>query len=139
MDHPAAIRTPNRPDHSNFDPQLGQRTRGDCRASTNLLVIPACERFFPEFRKGVEFAENMIYEKLANHDYFRFLQRRHRGSGSLMKGSILCATGGPIIGQVIASRSQRTMKLTILSVAYPLTEVGPDAVGGSEQILTVQD
>ena len=31
------------------------------------------------------------------------------------------------------------MALTILSVAYPLTQVGPDAVGGSEQILTVLD
>jgi glycosyltransferase involved in cell wall biosynthesis len=31
------------------------------------------------------------------------------------------------------------MKLTILSVAYPLTEVGMDAVGGSEQVLTILD
>jgi glycosyltransferase involved in cell wall biosynthesis len=31
------------------------------------------------------------------------------------------------------------MKWTILSVAYPLTEVGIDAVGGSEQILTMLD
>jgi glycosyltransferase involved in cell wall biosynthesis len=31
------------------------------------------------------------------------------------------------------------MSLTILSVAYPLTPVGPDAVGGSEQILTQLD
>ena len=31
------------------------------------------------------------------------------------------------------------MTQTILSVAYPLTEVGPDAVGGSEQILTLLD
>ena len=31
------------------------------------------------------------------------------------------------------------MSRTILSVAYPLTEVGPDAVGGSEQILTLLD
>jgi glycosyltransferase involved in cell wall biosynthesis len=31
------------------------------------------------------------------------------------------------------------MKLTILSVAYPLTEVGIDAAGGSEQILTMLD
>lgn len=31
------------------------------------------------------------------------------------------------------------MKLTILSVAYPLTPVGLDAVGGSEQILTLID
>jgi glycosyltransferase involved in cell wall biosynthesis len=31
------------------------------------------------------------------------------------------------------------MKRTVLSVAYPLTEVGPDAVGGSEQILTILD
>jgi len=31
------------------------------------------------------------------------------------------------------------MKLTVLSVAYPLTPVGPDAVGGSEQILTLLD
>jgi len=31
------------------------------------------------------------------------------------------------------------MKRTILSVAYPLTEVGPNAVGGSEQILTILD
>lgn len=31
------------------------------------------------------------------------------------------------------------MKLTVLSVAYPLTPVGPDAVGGSEQILTLMD
>lgn len=29
--------------------------------------------------------------------------------------------------------------LTVLSVAYPLTPVGPDAVGGSEQILTLMD
>ena len=28
------------------------------------------------------------------------------------------------------------MTLTILSVAYPLASVGPDAVGGAEQILT---
>lgn len=32
-----------------------------------------------------------------------------------------------------------TKKRTILSVAYPLTEVGPDSVGGSEQILTMLD
>src|ERR1043166_9703795 len=31
------------------------------------------------------------------------------------------------------------MKLTILSVAYPLTEVGDDAAGGSEQILAMLD
>jgi glycosyltransferase involved in cell wall biosynthesis len=31
------------------------------------------------------------------------------------------------------------MKLTVLSVAYPLTPVGRDAVGGSEQILTLLD
>ena len=31
------------------------------------------------------------------------------------------------------------MKRTILSVAYPLTKVGRDAVGGSEQILTALD
>jgi glycosyltransferase involved in cell wall biosynthesis len=31
------------------------------------------------------------------------------------------------------------MSLTILSVAYPLTPVGPNAVGGSEQILTLLD
>ena len=31
------------------------------------------------------------------------------------------------------------MPLTILNVAYPLTRVGPDAVGGSEQILTSLD
>lgn len=31
------------------------------------------------------------------------------------------------------------MPLTILNVAYPLTPVGPDAVGGSEQILTSLD
>lgn len=28
---------------------------------------------------------------------------------------------------------------TVLSIAYPLTQVGPDAVGGSEQILTLLD
>lgn len=31
------------------------------------------------------------------------------------------------------------MELTVMSVAYPLTPVGPDAVGGSEQILTLID
>ena len=31
------------------------------------------------------------------------------------------------------------MSLTVLSVAYPLTPVGPNAVGGSEQILTLMD
>src|SRR5690349_13342850 len=31
------------------------------------------------------------------------------------------------------------MALTILSVAYPLAPVGPDAVGGAEQILTCLD
>jgi glycosyltransferase involved in cell wall biosynthesis len=31
------------------------------------------------------------------------------------------------------------MGLTVLSVAYPLTTVGPDAVGGSEQILSLLD
>jgi len=31
------------------------------------------------------------------------------------------------------------MPLTVISVAYPLTPVGPDAVGGSEQILTLID
>jgi glycosyltransferase involved in cell wall biosynthesis len=31
------------------------------------------------------------------------------------------------------------MSLTVLSVAYPLTEVGEDAVGGSEQILALLD
>src|SRR3954469_7532480 len=31
------------------------------------------------------------------------------------------------------------MKLTVLSVAYPMTPVGEDAVGGSEQILTLLD
>lgn len=29
--------------------------------------------------------------------------------------------------------------LTVLSVAYPLAPVGPDAVGGAEQILTALD
>src|ERR1700716_1243993 len=31
------------------------------------------------------------------------------------------------------------MSLTILNVAYPLAPVGPDAVGGAEQILTALD
>src|ERR1043166_436111 len=31
------------------------------------------------------------------------------------------------------------MKLTVLSVAYPLAPVGPDAVGGAEQVLTHLD
>lgn len=31
------------------------------------------------------------------------------------------------------------MKRTVLSIAYPLTEVGPEAVGGSEQVLTILD
>lgn len=31
------------------------------------------------------------------------------------------------------------MRLTILSVAYPLAPVGPDAVGGAEQVLTTLD
>jgi glycosyltransferase involved in cell wall biosynthesis len=31
------------------------------------------------------------------------------------------------------------MQQTVLSVAYPLTEVGEDAVGGSEQVLTILD
>src|SRR5947209_3006567 len=31
------------------------------------------------------------------------------------------------------------MRLTILSVAYPLARVGPDAVGGAEQVLTQLD
>jgi hypothetical protein len=31
------------------------------------------------------------------------------------------------------------MKFRVLSVAYPLMEVGPDAVGGSEQVLTMLD
>src|ERR1700759_4267205 len=30
-------------------------------------------------------------------------------------------------------------RLTVLSVAYPLAPVGPDAVGGSEQVLTALD
>ena len=31
------------------------------------------------------------------------------------------------------------MTLTVLSVAYPLTPVGPDSVGGAEQVLTYLD
>lgn len=31
------------------------------------------------------------------------------------------------------------MALTILSVAYPLSPVGPDAVGGAEQVLAYLD
>src|SRR5438309_9297420 len=31
------------------------------------------------------------------------------------------------------------MKLSVLSIAYPLAPVGPDAAGGSEQILTLLD
>src|SRR4051812_36225148 len=31
------------------------------------------------------------------------------------------------------------MRLTILNVAYPLAPVGPDAVGGAEQVLTAID
>ena len=31
------------------------------------------------------------------------------------------------------------MSLTILSVAYPLAPVGPDAVGGAEQVLSQLD
>ena len=31
------------------------------------------------------------------------------------------------------------MSLTVLSVAYPLAPVGPDAVGGAEQVLTRLD
>src|SRR5438046_2997946 len=42
-------------------------------------------------------------------------------------------------GTQIALYENRSMNLTILSVAYPLTPVGPDAVGGSEQILTLLD
>src|SRR4051812_35711088 len=34
---------------------------------------------------------------------------------------------------------EERMQLTILSVAYPLTQVGQNAVGGSEQILTAID
>jgi glycosyltransferase involved in cell wall biosynthesis len=37
------------------------------------------------------------------------------------------------------NRLRPHMRQTILSVAYPLTPVGPDAVGGSEQILTLLD
>jgi glycosyltransferase involved in cell wall biosynthesis len=42
-------------------------------------------------------------------------------------------------GIAIANHKANGMKLTVLSVAYPLTEVGIDAVGGSEQILTLLD
>ncbi len=35
--------------------------------------------------------------------------------------------------------SNKLMRLTVLSVAYPLTTVGPDAAGGSEQIVTLLD
>jgi hypothetical protein len=31
------------------------------------------------------------------------------------------------------------MRLSILSIAYPLAPVGPDAAGGSEQVLTLLD
>ena len=31
------------------------------------------------------------------------------------------------------------MNLTVLNVAYPLAPVGPDAVGGAEQVLTQLD
>ena len=31
------------------------------------------------------------------------------------------------------------MSLTVLSVSYPLAPVGPDAVGGAEQILSALD
>src|SRR5436853_2382778 len=31
------------------------------------------------------------------------------------------------------------MKLSVLSIAYPLAPMGPDAAGGSEQILTLLD
>ena len=36
-------------------------------------------------------------------------------------------------------REHPQMSFTVLSVAYPLTQVGEDAVGGSEQILTLLD
>jgi glycosyltransferase involved in cell wall biosynthesis len=43
-------------------------------------------------------------------------------------------------GAVIANSAHfKPMRRTILSVAYPLTEVGADAVGGSEQILAILD
>ncbi|TIU34927.1 MAG: glycosyltransferase family 4 protein, partial [Mesorhizobium sp.] len=31
------------------------------------------------------------------------------------------------------------MTLTVLNVAYPLAPVGPDAVGGAEQVLSALD
>ncbi len=37
------------------------------------------------------------------------------------------------------TRAPPARRLTVLSVAYPLAPVGPDAVGGSEQILTALD
>ena len=40
----------------------------------------------------------------------------------------------------LAAAAMRAMRrLTVVSVAYPLAPVGPDAVGGSEQILTALD
>src|SRR4051794_36885553 len=38
-----------------------------------------------------------------------------------------------------AGAGPAAMALTVLNVAYPLAPVGPDAVGGSEQILTALD
>jgi glycosyltransferase involved in cell wall biosynthesis len=46
---------------------------------------------------------------------------------------------GLLFEHVVSSNPFNEMSYNILSIAYPLTAVGPDAVGGSEQILTLLD
>ena len=45
----------------------------------------------------------------------------------------------PMSEEIMETGLQCSRRLTVLSVAYPLAPIGPDAVGGSEQILTLLD
>src|SRR2546421_8305466 len=42
-------------------------------------------------------------------------------------------------GAARACSRERPMRLTVLNVAFPLAPVGPDAVGGAEQVLSLLD
>src|SRR5215469_11626179 len=52
-------------------------------------------------------------------------------------GGKLAAPRGP--GFDALGRGCRRMSLSVLSIAYPLAPVSPDAAGGSEQILSLLD
>src|SRR4051812_12158175 len=102
----------------------------------------ASEGFFAEFGECEESAKNLIYEELTYYNNGRITNSGAQGCHSGFDRQPSCHMATQL--QLRSRNSQRHGKIrrmgyTVLSVAYPLTEVGQDAVGGSEQVLTFLD